>query len=50
MYNMAEYVWTFYIGKFRIGWLKHYWGWIFNRKPGLYLQIGKLDFYHKFGF
>ena len=30
---MAEYVWTFYIGKLRIGWLKHYWGWIFNRKP-----------------
>lgn len=47
---MAEYVWTFYIGKLRIGWLKHYWGWIFNKKPGLYLQIGRLDFYHKFGF
>ena len=42
---MAEYSWTFNIGKLRIGWLKHYWGWVFNRKPGLYLQIGKLDFY-----
>lgn len=42
---MAEYVWTFYIGKLRIGWLKEYYGWIMNREKGLYIQIGKLDFY-----
>lgn len=42
---MAEYSWTFYIGKLRIGWLKYHWGWILNRQPGLYIQMGKLDFY-----
>jgi hypothetical protein len=42
---MAEYSWTFYIGKLRVGWLKHYSGWILNRKPVWYLQMGKLDFY-----
>jgi hypothetical protein len=42
---MAEYVWTINIFNLRIGWLKHHSGWIFNRKPGWYLQIGKLDFY-----
>ena len=42
---MAEYSWTFYIGKLRVGWLKYHCGWILNRQPGLYIQIGKLDFY-----
>lgn len=42
---MAEYSWTFHIGRLRVGWLKHCCDWIYNKEKGLYLQIGKLDFY-----
>lgn len=42
---MAEYSWVVNIGRLRIGWLKYHWGWVMNRQSGLYIQIGKLDFY-----
>lgn len=41
---MAEYLWTFNIGRLRIGWLKYYYAYVLQREPGLYLQIGKLSF------
>lgn len=42
---MAEYSWTFNVGKLRIGWMKYYYGFTLQREPGLYLSLGKLDFY-----
>lgn len=41
---MAEYLWTFNIGRLRIGWLKYYYAYVFQRESCLYLQIGKLSF------
>ena len=42
---MADYIWTFNIGKVRVGWLRHSRGWILNREAGLYFQFGRLDFH-----
>lgn len=41
---MAEYLWTFNIGRLRIGWLKYYYAYVFETRPGLYIQFGKLSF------
>ena len=36
---MAEYSWTFNVGKLRIGWLKYDWGWVFNRNQGCIYKL-----------
>lgn len=42
---MADYSWTFNIGKLRIGYLKYWLGFTLQKEKYWYLSVGKLDFY-----